>query len=140
MAKAEWKGTLKEGQGRMSLGSGAYEGAYSFGSRFEEQPGTNPEELLGAAFAGCYSMALAAGLGKAGFTPERVHTTARVHLEKVGEGFSVTRIELQTEGQVPGLDEKTFLEHAERTKTTCPISRALNVPEVKLEARLLQPK
>ena len=101
-ASAVWEGSLKEGQGTVKLGSGAYEGPYSFGSRFEEAGGTNPEELIGAAHAGCFSMALSAGLGRAGFTPTRVATTAKVHLEKVGEGFKITRIELDNESTVPG--------------------------------------
>ena len=93
-ANAVWEGGLKDGHGTVKLGSGAFEGRYSFGSRFEEAGGTNPEELIGAAHAGCFSMALSAGLGRAGFTPTRVATTAKVHLEKVGEGFKITRIEL----------------------------------------------
>src|SRR3982751_6506832 len=93
-ADAEWNGSLREGSGRMRRGSGAFEGKYSFATRFEEAPGTNPEELIGAAHAGCYSMALSAGLGKAGFQPKRVKTTAKVHLEKVAEGFAITRIQL----------------------------------------------
>ena len=91
-SEAEWKGNLLDGKGTMKLGSGAYEGQYSFSSRFESGVGTNPEELIAAAHAGCFSMALSAGLGKGGFTPTRIHTSATVHLEKVGEGFSITRI------------------------------------------------
>ncbi|HEV2845233.1 MAG TPA: OsmC family peroxiredoxin, partial [Thermoanaerobaculia bacterium] len=98
-ANAVWEGGLKDGQGRVSLGSGAFEGRYSFGSRFEEAGGTNPEELIGAAHAGCFSMALSAGLGKAGLSPKRVATSAKVHLEKVGEGFKITRIELDNESE-----------------------------------------
>ena len=90
-ASAEWKGNLIQGQGTMKLGSGAFEGPYSFASRFESGKGTNPEELIGAAHAGCFSMALSAGLGKAGFTPTSIRTSAKVHLEKVGEGFGITR-------------------------------------------------
>ena len=92
-ASAVWEGMIKEGQGRVSLGSGAFEGRYLFGSRFEEAPGTNPEELIGAAHAGCFSMALSAGLGRSGFTPESIETTAKVHLEKVEEGFSIARVD-----------------------------------------------
>src|SRR6266436_8271852 len=102
-ASAVWEGTLREGKGTVKLGSGAFEGAYSFASRFEEGKGTNPEELIGAAHAGCFSMALSAGLGRAGFTPKRIETSARVHLEKVGEAFRITRIELKTEAAVPGI-------------------------------------
>lgn len=136
-AEAEWKGNLREGQGTMKLGSGAFEGRYSFPSRFESGPGTNPEELIGAAQAGCFSMALSAGLSRAGFTPTRIHTTATVHLEKVGEGFQITRIELQTEAQIPGIDDKTFQEQAETAKKNCPVSKALAGPQISLKARLV---
>jgi osmotically inducible protein OsmC len=136
-AEAEWKGTLREGQGSMKLGSGAYEGRYSFASRFESGTGTNPEELIGAAHAGCFSMALSAGLGKAGFNPTRIHTTAKVHLEKVGEAFGITRIELETEAQIPGIDAKTFQEHAEGAKKNCPVSKALAGAEISLTAKLV---
>ena len=135
-ANAVWEGSLKEGSGKVALGSGAYEGPYSFGSRFEEGTGTNPEELIGAAHAGCFSMALSAGLGRAGFTPTRVATSAKVHLEKVGEGFKITRIELDNESQVPGLDESTFQEHAKKAKEGCPVSQALAGVEISLNARL----
>jgi osmotically inducible protein OsmC len=136
-AEAEWKGNLREGQGTMKLGSGAYEGRYSFASRFESGTGTNPEELIGAAHAGCFSMALSAGLGRAGFTPTRIHTKAKVHLEKVGEGFGITRIELETEAQIPGIDAKTFQEHAEGAKKNCPVSKALTGAEITLQAKLV---
>jgi len=135
-SEAEWRGSLREGAGKMKLGSGAYEGSYSFPSRFEEGKGTNPEELVAAAHAGCFSMALSAGLGRAGHTPTRIHTIARVHLEKVGEGFGITRIELETVGEVPGIDEKTFREHAEGAKANCPVSKALTGPQISLKARL----
>jgi lipoyl-dependent peroxiredoxin len=137
-AEAEWTGNLREGKGRVKLGSGAYEGEYSFVSRFEDGKGTNPEELIGAAHAGCFSMALSAGLTKAGLSPKRIHTTAQVHLEKVGEGFEITRIELDTEAEVPGVDEKAFLEHAENAKKGCPVSKALTGPKIELKARLLK--
>jgi osmotically inducible protein OsmC len=136
-ADAEWKGNLREGKGTMKLGSGAYEGAYSFASRFENGTGTNPEELIGAAHAGCFSMALSAGLGRAGFTPTRIHTTARVHLEKVGEGFGITRIELNTAGQVPGIDAATFQKQAEDAKKGCPVSKALAGVQISLTAKLV---
>jgi lipoyl-dependent peroxiredoxin len=135
-ANAVWEGSLKEGSGKVALGSGAYEGPYSFGSRFEEGTGTNPEELIGAAHAGCFSMALSAGLGRAGFTPTRVATSAKVHLEKVGEGFKITRIELDNESTVPGLDENAFQEHAKKAKEGCPVSQALAGVEISLNARL----
>ena len=136
-AEAEWKGNLLQGQGTMKLGSGAFEGKYSFPSRFESGPGTNPEELIGAAHAGCFSMALSFILGNAGFSPTRVHTTAKVHLEKVGEGFSITKIELTTEAQVPGIDDKTFQTHAEGAKKGCPVSKALTGTEITLKAKLV---
>ena len=107
-AEAEWNGNLREGSGKVKLGSGAFEGSYSFGSRFENAKGTNPEELIGAAHAGCFSMALAAGLSKAGFQPKRVHTTATVTIDKVGEGFEITKIELDCDAAVPGIDESAF--------------------------------
>jgi lipoyl-dependent peroxiredoxin len=136
-AEATWKGTLKDGQGALKLGSGVYEGPYSFGTRFEQAPGTNPEELIGAAHAACFSMALAAGMGKAGFNPTRVHTTAKVQLEKVGEGFKITKITLACEAVVPNLDENTFKTFAEKTKTGCPVSQALAATPIELDAKLV---
>src|SRR5437868_14277938 len=133
---AVWEGTLKQGKGIMKLGSGAFEGPYSFGSRFEEAKGTNPEELVGAAHAGCISLALTDGLGRSGFNPERVATAAKVHLEKVGESFKITRIELDNESKVPGIDEATFQEHAKKAKEGCPVSQALAGVEITLNARL----
>ncbi len=136
-ASAVWNGTLKDGNGTMKMASGAYEGAYSFGSRFQEETGTNPEELIAAAHAGCFSMALSAGLGKSGFNATRVATSARAHLEKVGEGFEITRIELTTEAEVPGLDEATFQQHATGAKENCPVSKALAGVEISLDAKLV---
>ena len=135
-AEATWNGNLKEGQGNVKLGSGAFEGKYSFSSRFESGTGTNPEELVGAGHAGCYSMALAAGLGKAGFNPQRVFTSADVSIDKVGEGFKITRIRLKTEAKVPGIDAKKFQELAEKTKRECPVSQALSATPIELEAKL----
>ena len=135
-AEAEWRGGLQDGNGTMKFGSGAYEGAYSFGSRFADGKGTNPEELIGAAHAGCYSMALSGGLGRAGFPPKRIHTTAKVTIEKVGEGFTITRIHLETEAEVPGIDNAEFQKQAEATKLGCPVSRALAGTTITLEARL----
>src|SRR6266568_4565718 len=135
-ATARWEGGLKDGKGTMRLGSGAFEGQYSFASRFEEGKGTNPEELIAAAHAGCFSMALSAGLTKAGHPPTRIHTAARVHLEKVGEGFGITRIELTTEAQVPGIDNKAFQEQAEGAKKGCPVSKALAGAQISLTALL----
>jgi osmotically inducible protein OsmC len=135
-ASAVWEGDLKAGKGKMRLGSGAYEGPYSFASRFEEGKGTNPEELIGAAHAGCFSMALSAGLGKAGFTPKRIQTEASVYLEKAAEGFKISRIELRTVGEVPNIDERTFREQAEAAKKGCPVSKALAGVEISLDATL----
>lgn len=134
---AVWEGTLKEGKGRMKLGSGAYEGPYSFSSRFENGTGTNPEELIGAAEAGCFSMALSANLSKAGHAPKQINTTAKVNLGQVGAGFKITSIDLETEAEVPGLEEAKFNELAEQTKKTCPVSVALAGTEIKLNARLM---
>lgn len=136
-AEAVWEGDLQKGKGRLSLGSGAFEGQYSFTSRFEEGTGTNPEELIGAAHAGCFSMALSAALAREGHTPTRVQTTARVHLEKVGDAMAITRSELVCEGEVPGIDQATFLEFAEGTKKSCIVSRALGAIEITLEAKLV---
>lgn len=134
---AVWEGTLKGGKGTVKLGSGAFEGPYSFSSRFEEGKGTNPEELIGAAEAGCYSMALSANLEKAGHPATRISTTARVSLEMVGGGPKITTIELAVEAQVPGMDDAGFQEQAEKTKKTCPVSVALAGTEIKLNAKLL---
>jgi osmotically inducible protein OsmC len=136
-AEAEWKGNLSRGSGRMKLGSGAFEGSYSFPSRFEEGPGSNPEELIGAAHAGCFSMALSHILSEAGHIPDVVHTTAKVHIDKVEDGFKITSIELVTQGKVPGIDEETFQEKAEAAKEGCPVSQALAGTEIKLQAELL---
>src|SRR5437764_8822059 len=112
-AEAEWKGNLAEGGGRLKVGSGAFDGPYSFKSRFEEgQSATNPEELIGAAHAGCFTMALAAQLTRAGLPPTRIHTTAKVKLEKIGDSFAITRIDLDTEAEVPGIDAATFQKQA----------------------------
>jgi osmotically inducible protein OsmC len=136
-SEAEWKGNLLNGKGTMKFGSGAYEGAYSFQSRFEEGTGTNPEELIAAAHAGCFSMALSGGLSAAGFVPNRVHTTASVRLEKVGDGFAITKIHLVTEAEIPGIDNATFQQQAEGAKKGCPVSKALAGPEITLEAKLV---
>ena len=134
-ARAVWTGGLKEGSGTMALGSGAYQGAYSFSSRFEEGKGTNPEELIAAAHAGCFSMALAAALGKAGFQPRRVSTTARVDLE-TADGPRISTITLDTEADVPGIDAEEFRKQAEGARENCPVSRALAGVDIRLEARL----
>jgi osmotically inducible protein OsmC len=133
-SSAEWKGSLKEGSGTMRLASGAYEGAYTFASRFESGQGTNPEELIGAANAGCFSMFLAALLSNAGFEVKRIQTTATVHLRA---GPTIALIELKTEAEVPGVSEAAFLEHAEAAKKNCPVSKALAATDITLKATLL---
>ena len=138
-AEAQWSGDLRAGSGHMRFGGGAFDGAYSFSSRFESGAGTNPEELIAAAHAGCFSMAAAGGLSKAGFKPESISTKATVHLESANGGFAITRIDLDMEADVPGIDEAKFLELAEAAKKGCPISRALAaVPDIRLNARLRQ--
>lgn len=136
-ATAEWEGGLKEGAGRMSIGEGVFEGKYTWASRFEEADGTNPEELIAAAHAGCFSMALSSGLGKAGYTSKRISTTAEVSLDTVEGARTITRVTLKSEAQVPGIDESTFLQVAEEAKKNCPVSRALGGVEITLQARLL---
>ncbi len=136
-ADAVWEGNLKNGKGKMRFGGGAFEGNYSFSSRFEEGKGTNPEELIGAAHAGCFSMAFSNGLDLAGFAPKRVSTNARVFLEKGSDGFRITKIELRTEAQVPGIDESTFQSQAESAKKNCPVSQALKGVEISVNAKLL---
>lgn len=136
-SEAVWEGDLKEGHGTMALGGGAYRGPYSFASRFENGTGTNPEELIAAAHAGCYSMALSHGLATAGHPPKRVHTTAKVHLEKSEGGFSIPRIELVTEAEVPGIDQAKFQEQAETAKKNCPISKLLAAAQISLTATLV---
>ena len=136
-AEARWNGSMFKGDGTMRLGSGAYEGKYSFGSRFEQDPGTNPEELIGAAHSGCYSMALSADLEKAGYTAKRIHTTAQVHFEIVDGAATITRIYLNTEAEVPGISESDFLAQAEESKSGCPVSRALGGVEIHLNAKLI---
>src|SRR5690606_14071771 len=135
-ADAVWTGTLKDGAGVMKLGSGAYDGSYSFASRFEEGPGTNPEELIGAAHAGCFSMALSGELGRAGFTPTSIDTTATVDLRREDAGYRIARVRLDCTAVVPGIDEATFAEKAEGAKVNCPVSKALGGVEIELDARL----
>ena len=137
MSEAIWEGDLKSGKGTVKLGGGAWQGSYSFASRFQEAGGTNPEELIGAAHAGCFSMALAHGLSQAGHTPKRVHTGARVHLEKAGEGFRISQIDLHCEAEVPGLDQATFQKFADDAKLNCPVSKLLAGARISLEAKLL---
>ena len=136
-ASARWSGSLQAGRGTMRMASGAYEGPYSAQSRFDEGDGTNPEELIARAHAGCFSMALSLFLGNAGYEPESIETDATVHIEKVGEGFGITRIELRTRASVPGIEEAEFQQQAEAAKANCPVSQALAaVPAIELEAEL----
>jgi lipoyl-dependent peroxiredoxin len=133
---AVWEGTLKGGKGTMKLGSGAYEGPYSFSSRFEEGKGTNPEELIGAAEAGCFSMALSSNLEKAGHPANTIRTTATVKLEMIDGGPKITSIDLDVQAEVPGIDQAKFNEQAEITKQKCPVSVALAGTKINLKARL----
>ncbi|MGI8641034.1 MAG: OsmC family protein [Pyrinomonadaceae bacterium] len=138
-AEAEWNGGIMNGKGTVKLGSGAFEGAYSFKSRFsedEEQKATNPEELIAAAHAGCYTMALSGNLGKAGFEPKNIHTTANVKIEKQGDGFVIPNIDLITEAEVDGIEDEEFQKIAEETKKTCPVSQVLSGAEISLKATL----
>jgi osmotically inducible protein OsmC len=137
-AQASWRGTTEEGGGRIGVGSGAYEGPFTLRARVEETPGTNPEELIGAAEAGCFTMSLASLLSDEGHPPADLRTTARVRLEQRDGGFTISAITLETTGDVPGVDEATFAALAEQAKATCPVSRALAGTEITLRARLAQ--
>lgn len=152
-AHAVWNGPLQTGNGTLELGSKAFKGSYSFASRFqhstedlenkiagsrlEEENLTNPEELIGAAHAGCFSMALSLFLGEAGYEPESIDTDAEVNIEKQGEGFAITSVHLKTKAKVPGIDSNTFNSYAEQAKENCPVSQALTGPKISLEAELL---
>ena len=133
-AEAVWEGSLKEGAGVMKLGSGSYDGPFTYASRFESGQGTNPEELIGAAHAGCFSMFLSALLSKDGFVPDRIDTTATVHLEA---GPTIALIELNTKAAVPGIDQAKLEEYAAAAKANCPVSKALASVEIKLSATLV---
>ena len=137
-ANAQWEGGFKRGSGNVALGSGVFEGPYSARDRFEDGPNTNPEELIGAAHAGCFTMALSLGLEQAGNPPDKLETSAKVHIDpQEGGGFAITKIELSLVGRVPGMDEAAFKEAAEGAKAGCPVSKALaSVPEITLDARL----
>jgi osmotically inducible protein OsmC len=136
-ASAEWNGSLKEGAGKMRVGTGAFDGPFTFASRFENGKGTNPEELIGAAHAGCFSMALSAALGRAGHNPTSIKTNAKVHLGTGELGPTITQIDLDVEGVVPGIDQAQFQEFAEGAKKGCVVSRALaGVSNITLQARL----
>ena len=137
VSDAEWRGDLKTGQGSIKLGSGAFEGQYSYNSRFAEGVGTNPEELIAAAHAGCFSMALAAALSEAGHAPTNIHTTAKVQFGPGPGGFAITRIDLVTNASVPGMDAAAFEEIATQAKQDCPVSKALKAIEITLSASLL---
>lgn len=134
-AQALWEGSLREGHGLMKFGS--FEGPFSFTSRFEDGNGTNPEELIGAAHAGCFSMALSAGLGRAGFTPQFIQTNAHVTLDKVNGKSRITQIHLDCEASVPGIDAESFAQIAEETKSGCPVSAALTGVQINLDAKLV---
>jgi lipoyl-dependent peroxiredoxin len=135
-SSAVWEGSLKEGNGKMRIGRGVFEGNYSFVSRFEDGSGTNPEELIGAAHAGCFSMALSGDLGRAGFSPKEIQTTASVHLELIDGKQTISKIHLDTEAEIPEIDEKQFQELAEVAKSGCPVSRALTGVEITVNANL----
>lgn len=137
-ATAQWRGDLRGGSGTMSVASGLFEGKYSFATRFEDEPGTNPEELIAAAHAGCFSMALSNILAEAGHTPESVQTTAKVHLRQVDRAPTIAQIDLVSEGRVPGIDQQQFADYANQAKAACPVSRALGgVGEITLDAKLV---
>ena len=136
-AQASWQGDLPSGGGRIGVGSGAYEGPFTLRARVEDvERSTNPEELIGAAHAGCFTMSLANLLSESGHPPADLNTSARVRLEQLDTGFTITRIELQTTGEVPGVDADTFAKLAQQAKDTCPVSRALAGTEITLEAQL----
>jgi osmotically inducible protein OsmC len=136
-ASAVWTGSLKEGKGTMTASSQAFvDKAYSFGTRFEDEPGTNPEELIAAAHAGCFSMALSAQLGNAGITPDSISTTASVSLEKDDSGFSITKVHLDVEANIPGASEEDFMTAANNAKAGCPVSKVLNA-EISMDAKLV---
>jgi osmotically inducible protein OsmC len=137
-ATAVWEGDLKSGAGKMAVGSGAFKGDYTYASRFEQGKGTNPEELIAAAHAGCFSMALSGMLQKQGYRPENIHTVARVRIETTGEGHAITNIELDMEGKVAGIEESIFLQLAEQAKKNCPVSRALSNVPISLTAKLVR--
>jgi osmotically inducible protein OsmC len=135
---AEWKGDLRDGAGTVTVASGLFDGKYSYSTRFEDEPGTNPEELIAAAHAGCYSMALSNTLAEDGHTAESVRTVAKVHLRIVEGNPTISRIDLVTEGRVPGIDQEQFAEYANQAKVGCPVSRALSgVEEITLDATLV---
>lgn len=136
-AEAVWEGNLAKGKGHVKTASGVLNHPYSFATRFEGAPGTNPEELIGAAHAGCFAMAFSHLLSSAGHTVTRMYAKADVTLEKVGDQFKITRIKLTCEGTVPGIDAQTFAEIASKAKTGCPVSQALAATPIELDAKLV---
>ena len=138
-AEARWRGNLTEGGGRLTVGSGAVDVPYSLKSRLQDgQSATNPEELLGAAHAGCFTMALAAQLSGAGFKPTDIHTAAKVSFERIGEAFAITRIDLDTSADIPSIDDVTFQAFVADAKKNCPVSKALAAIEIRVKATLAQ--
>jgi osmotically inducible protein OsmC len=135
-AEAVWEGTLKDGRGMIRLGSGAFEGAYSFGTRFEDKKGTNPEELLGAAHAGCFAMAFSKGLAEAGYHPEHIEASAKIHLEKQDAGFAITRSEVLTEARVPDIEDAEFQQLAKHAVDNCLVSKVLTGTKIDVKAVL----
>lgn len=136
-ANAEWDGNFRSGGGHMHPASGVGDEHYTTSTRFEDAPGTNPEELLGAAHAGCFSQALALALDQAGYPPQHIETDAQVHLDKLDGGFSITAIDLETRARVPNIPESVFLSEAEKAKQTCPVSQALKAVPITLQAHLV---
>ncbi len=136
-ANATWTGGLKTGQGEFKLGTGLWSAPYSFKTRFEGAAGTNPEELIAAAHASCYAMALSGALEQAGFSPTAINTTAKVHIDNVSGGFAITEILLDVKANVPGISEAQFASLAEQTKVGCPVSKALASVKISLSAELL---
>lgn len=137
-ADAVWNGSLMDGKGQISVGSKSFTGAYDWRGRSGDGAGTNPEELLGAAHAGCFSMALSHGLAEAGHPPTQVHTTAKVNFDKKGDGFAITRIDLIVEAKVPGIDDAAFHKAAKGAKENCPVSKALAATPITLDAKLIR--
>lgn len=139
-AQAQWHGDLKTGNGRMRMNSGYLDGTFDFHTRFEQDSGTNPEEMIGAALAGCYSMALTKMLEDAGFHPKSITTRSRVHLNKIGANFKLTAIDLETKAHVPDIAPNEFAVQAEAAKEGCPVSQALNGVEINLKADMVNPE
>ena len=135
--KAVWKGSLKEGKGEMETESGVLKNEYSFGTRFQQKKGTNPDELIAAAHAGCFSMALSLILGQEGYTPTEINTTAKVTIEEKGGGFALTTSKLITKAKVPNIEENEFQKIANKAKKGCPVSKALKGLKIELDAKII---